>query len=325
MLRLLTSPVTIVLFLTAAGCTPSQIDQGQPNDDDGVDSGVNNSDDATCPSVNFTATPIQPSISLLIDRSGSMNEAIGGQTRYRAVREALVGPSGVVTELENRAHFGASLYSTDSPCPKLYSVPRSMGNRASIAALIDGQQPGGNTPTGASIQQATADFLATPPPANSPPVIVLATDGLPNSCSGGNGEAASIAAAAASFASGIRLFVLAVGNGINDGHLRAVASAGVGQANAPFFVANTPQDLRNAFDTIIGSVVSCELMINGTIDEAQAANGQVLVNGVPLTFGTDWELVGGNVIRLLGQACTNLKNSPNPMVTATFPCGAVLL
>jgi hypothetical protein len=160
-------------------------------------------------------------------------------------------------------------------------------------------------------------------------VIVLATDGLPNGCNGGNGEAASIQAAGAAFAADIRLFVLAVGNGINDGHLQAVANAGAGvqagQPNAPFFVANTPQDLRAAFDQIIGSVVSCELMIDGTIDESQAAAGTVVANGVTLAFGTDWELVNGNVIRLVGQACTNLKASPNPQVTASFPCGAVIL
>jgi hypothetical protein len=107
----------------------------------------------------------------------------------------------------------------------------------------------------------------------------------------------------------------------------ANAGAGVqaGQPNAPFFVANTPQDLQTAFAQIIGGVTSCELTINGTIDETQAAGGTVTLNGMPLQFGVDWELVNGNVIRLLGQACTDLKNSPNPMVQASFPCGAVIL
>ena len=329
MLRSLVARVPLVVILTAAACTPSQLDQGDPAGDDDPNDPSNPGPDASCPAVNFSATPVIPSISLLIDRSGSMAESIGNQSRYSAVRDSLVGSNGVVTALENRAHFGASLYSTDAPCPRLYSVPRAMGNRNTIAQLIDGQSPGGNTPTGPSIEQATAAFLATPPPAGSPPVIVLATDGLPNGCNGGNGEAASINAAAAAFAADIRLFVLAVGNGINDGHLQAVANAGAGvqagQPNAPFFVANTPQDLRAAFDQIIGSVVSCELSIDGTIDESQAAAGTVVANGVTLTFGTDWELVNGNVIRLVGQACTNLKASPNPQVTASFPCGAVIL
>jgi hypothetical protein len=288
--------------------------------------------DANCPAVNFTATPTIPSISLLIDRSGSMDDSIGNKSRYQAVRDALVDPTtGVVTTLESKAYFGASLYSTDAPCPKLYSVARTLGagTRDAIATLINSQSPEGNTPTGPSIDVAVADFLATPAPAGSPPVIVLATDGLPNGCNGGNGEQASINAAAGAFAAGIRLFVLAVGNGINDGHLQAVANAGAGvtagMPDAPFFVANTPADLQTAFNQIIGGVVSCELTISGSIDETQAAGGTVILNGVTLVYGTDWELANDNTIRLLGQACTTLKNSPTPMVTASFPCGAVIL
>lgn len=298
--------------------------------DDGSGSNVPVADAAECADLEFTAMPITPSISLLIDRSGSMDDAIGNQTRYQAVREALVGNNGVVTALQSKAFFGASLYSTDAPCPKLYSVPRALDNKATIQSLIDGQSPGGNTPTGPSIDQAVAAFAATPPPAGSPPVIVLATDGLPNGCDTNNStEAQSVAAAAASFNAGIRLFVLAVGNGINDNHLQQLANAGAGvqpgQPNAPFFVANTPDELRDAFDQIIQGVVSCELTINGTIDQTQAMDGTVKLNGVELMFGTDWELVDGSTIRLLGQACETLKTSANPNVEASFPCNSVIL
>jgi len=30
-------------------------------------------------------------------------------------------------------------------------------------------------------------------------------------------------------------------------------------------------------------------------------------------------------IRLLGAACTTLKQTPSPMIQASFPCGTVLL
>ncbi len=326
MIRLIFTSVAFVSLVT--GCTATIGDSGDPGADAG-DQGGPPGPNPMCPEVNFTATAKIPSISLLIDRSGSMADPIGNKTRYGAVRDALVdGTNGVVTALEHRAYFGASLYSTDSPCPKLYSVPRAMNNRNAIQTLINGQNPGGNTPTGPSIDQAVAAFAADPPPVDSPPVIVLATDGLPNGCNGGNGEAASIAAAAGSYVAGIRLFVLAVGNGINDTHLQAVANAGAGvapgQPNAAYFVANTPADLQSAFSQIIGGVTSCELAINGTVDEAQAASGTVTLDGAALVYGTDWELANGSTIRLVGQACTNLKSSANPVVHASFTCGAVL-
>jgi hypothetical protein len=289
--------------------------------------------DASCPAVNFTAKAVTPSISLLIDRSGSMAEPIGNTNRYSAIRTSLVDPTnGVITKLQNKAYFGASLYSTDSPCPRLYSVPRAINNAPAIANLINSQAPQGNTPTGPSIDQAVAAFATAPPPPGSPPIIVLATDGLPNECNSNDttvGQAKSITAAKAAYAAGIKLFILAVGNGINDAHLQGMANAGAGvqagQPNAPFYVSNTPQDLTNAFNQIIGGVISCDLMINGNVEPSQAAGGQVVLNGMQLMYGTDWTLVGGNTIRLLGAACDTLKNSTNPVVTASFPCGTVIL
>ncbi len=329
MTRLTTSLATVAFLSAITACTPSQIG----DDDIGPDAGDNNvggGSDAMCPSVDFSVTPVVPSISLLIDRSGSMDDNIGNTTRYKAVRNALTdGATGVVTNLQGKAYFGASLYSTDSPCPKLYSVPRAMNNRDAIQTLINSQSPNGNTPTGPSIDQAVAAFASAPPPAGSPPVIVLATDGLPNGCNGGDGEQAAITAAASSYAAGIRLFVLAVGNGINDSHLQKVANAGAGvqagQPNAPYYVANTPAELQTAFDQIIGGVASCELEINGTVDESQAQSGQVSLDGNPLQYGTDWVLSDPSHIKLIGQACDDLKNSANPNVQATFSCGAVLL
>jgi len=289
--------------------------------------------DANCPAVNFTATAVTPSIQLLIDRSGSMAESIGNTSRYNAIRTSLVDPTnGVVTKLQTKAYFGASLYSTDSPCPKLYSVNRALNNRDAIAGLINSQSPAGNTPTGPSIAQAVASFAASPPPTGSPPIIVLATDGLPNGCGSNDtnaGQVQSVNAAGAAYAAGIRLFILAVGNGINDAHLQAMANAGAGvqtgQPNAPFFISNTPQDLTNAFNQIIGGVLSCELTISGMVEPTQAQFGTVTLNGMTLQYGTDWTLSSPSTIKLVGQACDALKNAMNPVVTASFPCGTVIL
>src|SRR5688572_8634612 len=53
--------------------------------------------DASCPAVNFTAKAVTPSISLLIDRSGSMADPIGNTNRYSAIRTSLVdATNGVV-------------------------------------------------------------------------------------------------------------------------------------------------------------------------------------------------------------------------------------
>jgi hypothetical protein len=163
----------------------------------------------------------------------------------------------------------------------------------------------------------------------SPPVIVLATDGLPNSCNSNDDTTAqTVASAQAAYTAGIRLFVLGIA-GVNDNFLQQVANAGAGvqanQPNAPYYTANSPAQLQQAFQQIIGGVVSCDLTISGTIDTNQASSGTVTLDGQTLTYGTDWTLVNGNTIELIGAACDTLKNSANPSVDASFPCGSVIL
>jgi len=286
--------------------------------------------DANCPAVHFAATPTTPSIQLLIDRSGSMDMNDISPTRYRAIES---GINTVVSMLDQQVYFGASLFSADMPCPKLYSTPmRKKGNASTIAALIAGQQPGGNTPTAPSIDQVVADFVANPPPMGSPPVIVLATDGEPNSCQNGNPTLGpSITAAQNAYAKGIRLYILGLA-GLNTQFLQDMANAGTGvmpgQPNAPYYTANNTAGLTAAFQQIIGGVLSCDLAISGgggTVDPAGAMNGTVTLNGMTLTYGTDWTVdPNGMVIHLLGNACNTLKASSNPNVDASFPCGSVI-
>ncbi len=327
--------VTSVLCMTiaAVGCAPTVGEDFSDEGGGGPGSGGGGNGggpDASCASVNFTATQVIPSIQLVIDRSGSMGQAFSGtMTRYQAMREALVGSTGVVAGLQAKARFGASLYSSDSPCPRLYNTTtRDLMNFQQVQQLIDSQSPSGNTPTPGAIDQTVALFASNPPPMGSPPIIVLATDGLPNNCAGGDTQAESVVAAQNAYNAGIRTFVLGIA-GVNDAFLQNMANAGQGiqqgQTAAKYYTANSPADLKTAFEQIIGGVVSCELNINGTVDPELAKGGDVKLNGMQLTYGTDWEVVNATTIKLVGQACDTLKGSANPQVQASFPCGAVIL
>ena len=287
--------------------------------------------DANCPAVHFAASPVTPSIQLLLDRSGSMDGNDISPTRYKAMQ---TGINTVIGQLQNQVYFGASLFTSDNVCPKLYSTPtRAKMNANAIATLIASQSPNGNTPTAPSIDQVVADFTANPAPAGSPPIIVLATDGEPNSCdNGGDTTNETVTAAGAAYAKGIRLFVLGLAN-LNTTFLQRVANAGAGvtagMPNAPYYTANNTTDLTNAFNTIIGGVLSCDLAISGgngsTVDASTAAQGTVTLNGMTLVYGTDWTVdPSGTVIHLIGTACDTLKASQTPMVDASFPCGSVI-
>lgn len=290
-----------------------------------------------CPAVNFMAQSVTPSILLLLDRSDSMGNAFGGMTRWAAIRSALTdATTGVVTLLQSKAYFGSMIYRTANPaddttCPILETRPRALNNADVIRQDLMVEPTFSWTPTTRSINAAVATFAATPPPAGSPPFIVLATDGNPSLCADyGNPEerAAAVAAAAASFAAGIRLFVLSVAEDVDAQHLQDLANAGAGvaagQPNAPVYVGNNPADLAADFDSIIRGVVSCDVTVNGSVTQDQAAAAVVRLNGRQIIFGTDWILVGDRTIRLQTAACAEFKRTAAPTVNGQFPCGTVI-
>jgi von Willebrand factor type A domain len=302
-------------------CVPGGTDGGGGTDG-------NPGPDADCPAIHFTPTGVTPSVEILIDGSTSMDMTDISPDRYTAVRNGLVGTNGVVNALQSKVYFGAAIFSSDNPCPTLAKQARALDNASAIQQLIDSHSPNGLTPTAPSIDAVVADFAANPPPTGSPPIIVLATDGEPNGCGGSSDGGASVTAAQDAHTAGIDLYILGLA-GLNTTFLQDMANAGVGimpgQPDAPYYTANDPTSLQNAFNTIIGGVLSCDLTITGgTVDTSQASSGTVTLNGVTLVYGTDWILKDGMTIELIGAACDELKNSSTPVIDASFPCGVIV-
>ena len=306
---------------------------------DGSGSGTGSDPDA-CPSVHVTATKTTPTVELLLDQSFSMRVAYGSSpSRWAAMVKALVDPTnGIVKTTANSVVYGVTLFTgVSGTCPQLTTRPRTLNNYAAISGLLNSSSWVSNTPTKESIDAVVADFAARPPMQGSPPIIVLATDGLPDTCTVPNpndneqviANAETVAAAQRAFRADIKLFYLFVGNDQAGTHPQQMANAGAGldpaTGNAKFYVATDPTQLAQAFTDIIGGVLSCDLALNGHVDPDQAQGGAVLLNGAPLVYLTDWRLdPNGMMIHLLGTACTTLKNAMNPTVDATFSCGAVI-
>ena len=65
----------------------------------------------TCAQGTANASPVTPTVWLVVDGSGSMDESFGsGSTRWEALRSALMDPGGVVADLERVARFGLVIY-----------------------------------------------------------------------------------------------------------------------------------------------------------------------------------------------------------------------
>ena len=289
----------------------------------------------TCADADVKFEAQTPTVLLLIDQSGSMTEKFGGTDRWDAVHDALLDPDdGLVPDLEDKIRFGMALYTSfdgdeGRECPVITATPPALNNYAAIEASYDAAEPADETPTGDSIAAVTPTLVMDPSPGNK--VIVLATDGEPDTCAEPNpqnGQQQSIDATAAAFDQGVRLYVISVGADVSDQHLQDVANAGVGvgqgEPDAPFYKANDAQALAAAFAEIVEGVRDCKLDLDGKVAEGGEAECVVSVNGMPVPYGTTdgWQLNGPSEVELVGGACDAIQDG-DVAVSIKCACGIV--
>lgn len=323
--------------------------------------GTGNTGGDGCQSVQVTPTRSIPNVMFLVDQSGSMVEGFGsGKNRWEAAHDAI---TSIVSDTDSIVRYGLTTYTSNNgdqnpPCPRLPTqVGFALGNASTIGndnifPYSYPSQDGDDTPTGDSIDALVSVIEANPPPAQGPNIIVLATDGEPDSCECPDGghplcsqtpapvppRDQAVNAAANAHASGWDVYVLWVGeltSGSISGHIQDVANAGVGlptngsQGDAPFWVGTDPQELEDNFRDIIGASISCEVQIDKPFDDRQKAcdEGEVRLNGTRLDCPTEWQVKDEppyDVIELVGSACDTFKSGAATL-TAEFPCGAIVV
>lgn len=297
-----------------------------------------------CADVRVGAMRVTPNVVLVVDQSGSMDEAFGSSDRWNSLRDSLLDtPDGLIAALETQVRFGIALYSAEAGrdnvivgmCPQITWVGPALNNYAAIEAVYGPPtDPIDETPTGESLD-AVLDMLSmSPDPTTDPTIFILATDGEPDTCAEPNpqnGQPEALAAVERAYRAGVRTFIISVGEDISRSHLQDVANAGIGAGagdpDAEFWVAGDDVGLRNALRDIIGGALSCIVTLEGEIqDISEACVGRVELNGVPIPCDdpNGWRAIDGTHIELSGDACDILQ-SPGSTLTATFPCGVILI
>jgi hypothetical protein len=232
----------------------------------------------------------------------------------------------------------------DSSCPRLFEVPASLDNYEAIRATYSAASPRAATPTGESLLRIAGvnydrtlvpgGFAATP--MTGPKIVVLATDGDPNTCDGpytdgtDAGRQLSLDAVQRLYDSGIKTYVIAVGNDVTEAHQRALANAGVGlpsDGNAPLHRPQDPGGLIDAFNQIIYGERSCVFTLHGEVVAGAENTGRVTLDGRPLANGdpNGYRLDSSSQIELVGAACTQVKTEPNPQLSVQFSCGGIMI
>jgi hypothetical protein len=305
----------------------------------GTDGGGVGGSSGVCADAKITLDKQIPNVLLLIDQSSSMNASFGGSDRWQVLRTALMTPgTGIVNTLQAEVRFGLSLYSGRNgamPCPELTNVLPALNNFAAIdetypvptSAIID------DTPTGESIDKARDTLLGVSDP--GPKVIVLATDGEPDTCQfydsmPDEGRAVAIKAAEDAFQVGVFTFYISVGDDISDMHATEMANVGQGYPrNDPmqrFYRANSQAELKDAFQTIVNGVRSCAFALNGMVKDGAEAQGTVVLDGavLPLDDPDGWHLSSPTTIQLDGKACDTIKDDKKHELSASFTCGSIV-
>jgi hypothetical protein len=187
----------------------------------GVGGGVGGTN--ACADVDITGTNAIPTVWLLLDGSSSMQQAYGNTTRWRALRDALVGPNGVLRTLDDRINFGMAIFAGQYitgeplgtgqcpipgiPVPATTSQPiyancngTDAGGCGAIIGTLAGRNfaqiemtlpvndsPGQRTPSGEALNwlyDRLAPGVLEPDGERAPIYVIFATDGEPNSCDG---------------------------------------------------------------------------------------------------------------------------------------------
>ncbi len=307
-----------------------------------------------CQSVVVTPSRSIPNVMFLVDQSGSMTTGFGGgENRWEAAHSAL---NSIVSDLDAIVRFGLTTYTSDNgdnnpPCPRLPTqVGFALNNAGSFVDdpnvypyrypgnSSDPTWGGGDTPTGDSLDALVSVIQSSPPPSDGPTIVVLATDGEPDSCEIPNpnptaqARQEAVNAATSAHAAGIDVYVLWVGTLSDSGtraHMQEVADAGIG-GTGTVWVGDDPASLSEAFQTIISDSISCDITVaEQFVDPVKACQeGDVRLDGIPLACSdtNGWRVKPGNnqVIELVGAACDTLKTG-DVMFRAEFPCGSVIV
>jgi hypothetical protein len=205
------------------------------------------------------ATPLVPTVVLLVDTSSSMWDVVPA---WSILHEGLMDDdSGAVARFDDRIRFGFSSYKghlgaseEDPACATMTTVQPALDNYDAIESVygaITGPETGPiwQTPTNYAINHATSALLADGE-APGRKFIFLVTDGNPNTCVTVDpqcGQDHAVKATQDAFANGIGLLVLGIGDIVEspnsgcdpttshcgEAHLQDLANAGVGAGVLP--------------------------------------------------------------------------------------------
>lgn len=302
------------------------------------------------------AAPLR--IMLLVDKSGSMEEAgLDGQKWSSAVNAL----TQVTNQLQGVAEFGLALFpegdAFSASCDRgQVEVAPARNNAVRIQNAMESTDPGGGTPTGASVAEVHRWLVANPSETTS--LVILATDGVPNCnaqlspatcfcpvapCPGSLvaccqndprecclqnaaqclDDDASVSAVRAMFNSGVRTYVIGLpGSEDPTDVLSRMAEAGGTNAGGgrAYYRPTSTQGLVDDMTDIVQSNRSCRFDLSAAPNDPQLMEVTLDGSVVPRDPGrrAGWDLVGTRGVELFGAACRTLRTGTQHDISVHF-------
>jgi hypothetical protein len=237
--------------------------------DIGITGSGGNPDAAACQQKDVTFTPTNPTVYLLVDRSGSMFHCLTGatgdavcsdpnNTSWTNLRKAI---EQVLPTLDSQVRFGFTTVFGTNPmsggsCPSIQgmltdNVSPALNNSSTIAMKYDGLQfPPNSTqagvkfesPASESLTNVTKALMADTSPGSK--YIIFITDGQPDYCDDSNALCAPdsvVQKLQTAYTAGIKTIVMGIQTTLFDlapGVLQSWANAGAGEPTLPPVRAN---------------------------------------------------------------------------------------
>jgi hypothetical protein len=285
-----------------------------------------------CEDLSATIEPIPPNLLLVLDRSCSMTESLGGGvTKWDAAVAAI---NTFTTTYAGDIRFGLSLFPdlVEPSCAQAdIVIPVAPGNEAAIQALMtaalanaDPYFPDGPCVTNidtAMEQASLAPELMDPTRDN---YVALITDGKQSACNEAGGDNGTTQIITDLFAAGVPTFVVGFGSGVDPAQMDVFALAGgVPNAGPAYYDASDQASLEAALQVIAEKAISCTF----TLDTVPPNTDQIYVFFDGVAVPLDPTMMNGfsydpatNQVVFHGAACDTLKSGVVMSVDVVLGC-----
>lgn len=255
----------------------------------------------------FDATRVQANVLIVLDRSGSMMDPVGGVPKWQTASAAVKQ----VTDkygMGGQIRFGLELFpglaGSQKCIPGSVQVPVSDTSLAAIQSALPATAAGNSTPIAASLNVAAQQTqLDDPTRAN---YVLLVTDGQEN-CSGD-----PVAPVKQMFTRGIKTYVVGFGSEVDRTRLSNMAKeGGTARATSPaYYQADDVATFMQAFDSVAKGAIGCDFKLAQVPPDPTKL--YLYINGQPAprdpTRTNGWEYTAAtNRITLYGPTCDSVS------------------